>query len=258
MKDSKPKILFWDIETSLLTGKTFKIWDTNILDLTEDWFLLSISYRWGHEKKTHVKALCDFKGYKQGNDKEELLVKEMWKLIDEASIIVHHNGNKFDLKKARAKFLEFGLPPHSPVQTIDTLLVARREFGFTSNKLADLGKKLGIGKKTPHTGLRLWLECMEGDKKAWNLMKKYSKQDTILLYDLYQKLIPWMTNTTNLGILVEDGTPICPKCGHNYLVKRGFSTTNAGKYQRMRCKKCQGYSRLRTKEKGSGNPLTHG
>lgn len=254
---SEPKILYWDIETSLITGKSFKIWDTNLLDIDEDWYMLSVSWRWDHEKVTNVKALCDYKGYKSGKDCEEKLIKDIWKLIDEADVIIGHNNDKFDFKKARAKFLEFGLPPHSPVAKVDTLKIARREFGFTSNKLNDLGEKLGIGKKTPHTGLRLWLECMDGEPAAWKLMKKYSKQDTVLLYDVFHKLKPWITSGLNMGMLVEDGTPTCPSCGSTDLQKRGFAVTNSGKYQRFQCKCCGKYPRARNKLKGSGNPLTH-
>jgi len=254
---NKLKVLFWDIETSLLIGKAFKIWDTNILDIDQDWYMLSYSWRWDHEKKTNVKALCDYKGYKSGKDCEEKLIRDLWKLLDEADIIVHHNGDKFDYKKARAKFLEYGLPPHSHVEKVDTLKIARREFALTSNRLNDIGEKLGLGTKTPHTGLRLWLECMDGCKKAWKLMKKYSKQDTILLHKVYYKLLPWRTNGINFGMLIEDGTAICPNCSSDDVMKRGFSYTNSGKYQRFQCKDCGKYSRTRSKIKDSGNPLTH-
>jgi DNA polymerase elongation subunit (family B) len=256
MPQTTPKILFWDIETSLITGKAFKIWDTNILDISEDWYLLSFSWRWGDEKTTFVKALCDYKGYKSGKDKEVNLVKDLWKLLDKADILVHHNGDKFDLKKARAKFLEFGLPPHSPVRTIDTLKEARKQFGFTSNKLNDLGAKLGVGKKTPHTGLRLWLECMDGIESAWKLMKKYSLQDTKLLYEVYMKMVPWMTSA-HLGNFVDGKKPVCPNCGGTHFHKRGTTKTNSGLYQRYHCQGCGAYPRARKKIKGSGNPLTH-
>lgn len=252
----QPKVLFWDIETSLIVGKTFQIWNTNVLDIQEDWYMLSFSWRWGHEKTTYVKALCDYPGYNSGNDCEKLLVKDLWKLIDEADVLVHHNGDKFDLRKSNAKFLAYGLKPYSPVKSIDTLKQARKHFGFTSNKLNELGKLFGVGTKTPHTGIRLWLECMEGDLKAFNLMKKYSKQDTILLYEVYNKLLPWIT-PVNMGMFVEDGTPTCPNCCSEKMQKRGYSTTNAGKYQRYQCTNCGKYSKDRNKIKGTGNPLTH-
>ena len=104
--------------------------------------------------------------------------------------------------------------------------------------------------------MNLWFGCMAGDDKAWKTMVKYSKQDTILLEKVYDKLVPWMT-TTNLGLHVEDSTKICPKCGHDELTIAGKSATNSGVYLRYRCKKCKGYSRGRNKIKNSGNPLTH-
>jgi rubredoxin len=99
---------------------------------------------------------------------------------------------------------------------------------------------------------------MDGVKSAWNLMKKYSKKDTILLYDVYEKIKPWITSGVNMGMLVSEGDEaVCPACGSDQLQKRGFATTNSGKYQRYQCKNCGKYPRARNKIKGSGNPLTH-
>ena len=252
----QPKILFYDIESTPIKIWAWSHYDTNALKIIEDWYMLCFSHSWLGEKTTHVKGLCDYKGYKSRNDCEEKLVRELWKLFDEANVVCGHNIRRFDNKKAKVKFLEYGLKPYSPIKTIDTLTEARK-FGFTSKKLDEIGKKLGVGQKVTHTGMKLWFDCMDGDLKAWKLMKKYNKQDVILNKNVYEKLNPWRENGVNLGMFVEDENPVCPKCGHDKLNKRGFTTTNAGKYQRFHCTSCGCYPRARNKIKKSGNPLTH-
>src|SRR3546814_19410442 len=55
-------------------------------------------------------------------------------------------------------------------KTVDTCLVARKEFGFPSNSLEYLTTVLKTKhKKLTHAeypGFELWLACMRGDEKA--------------------------------------------------------------------------------------------
>ena len=249
----EPKVLFWDIETSPIFGAAWRRYDTTLLDITNDWYMLTYSYKWKHEKTAHVVALNDYEGYDPNSEDDFNLVSDLWELLDEADILVHHNGDKFDLKKANAKFIQHDLPPYSPVSTIDTLRQARKHFNFTSNKLDDLGKLLQVGEKVSHSGYSLWRGCMLGDEESWKKMKKYSKQDAVLLEKVYNKLLPWI-KSTNLG-RHQDGYA-CPSCGSSNVMKRGFSTTNSGVYQRYQCNDCSAWSRSRKKVKNSGNKLT--
>ncbi len=105
-------------------------------------------------------------------------------------------------------------------------------FKFSSNKLNDLGEYLGVGKKVDTGGFKLWLGCMNGEKKSWLLMEKYNIQDVNLLEAVYQKLIPWADNTP----LMKDGL-VCNKCGGEVQFRGAYITrTHIGK--RYQCKKC--------------------
>jgi hypothetical protein len=103
---------------------------------------------------------------------------------------------------------------------VDTLKVARRNFAFTSNRLDDLGKSLGIGRKVKHSGFELWLRCIKGNPKAWDRMRQYNMRDVKLLEKVYWKLLPWMETHPNLAIL--KGGKGCPKCGTSAVTKNGF------------------------------------
>ena len=82
-------------------------------------------------------------------------------ILDEADIIIAHNGDRFDLRKIKARFLSNGIMPPMPYKTIDTLKVARKEFALTSNKQDYITKLLGVQEKLD-TDFQLWVDCMDG------------------------------------------------------------------------------------------------
>ncbi len=206
--------------------------------------MLTFAYKWYGESTTKVKGLPDYENYKADTEDDSALIKDLWALFDEADIVIGHNGDRFDIRKTNAKFIQHDILPPSPYQTIDTLKVARKYFAFTSNRLDALGELLGVGRKTETGGFSLWKGCMAGDKKAWNLMKKYNKQDVKLLEDVYEQLRPWMTNHPNMNTFNGEGHN-CPVCDSLNVQKRGYRRTRTGKYQAYACQECGAWSQGR-------------
>ena len=235
------RALLFDIETAPNLGYVWGMWEQNVLSVIEDWHILCFCAKWLEEKKIIAHAQPDFKGFKRDRNDDRELVLKLWKLFDDADILIAHNGDKFDIRKANARFLVHGLPPPSPYRTVDTLKVARKYFKFDSNKLDELGRYLGIGRKVVHTGFSLWRGCMEGNPKAWKQMIRYNRQDVRLLEDVYLKLRPWMASHPNVNVLSEDRSN-CPACGSPNIHKRGFMFTRVMKRQRYQCMNCKGWS----------------
>lgn len=235
------KILYYDIENSPSLGYFYDLWkEGNIVWTKNDWYMLSFAYKWQGGKMKHW-ALPDFKDYKPGSENDKRLVRELWKLFNEADITIAHNGDRFDRRKANARFAYWGLPPPAPYKTVDTLKVARSQFYFTSNKLDDLAKYFGFGGKMVHTGFDLWKRCMAGDLKAWSKMVKYNRRDVVLLEKIYLRLRPWIKNHANVTVM--DERKVCPKCGSTKIQFRGFYTNATTMYRRIQCMSCKGWAR---------------
>lgn len=247
----KPRILCYDIETSPIISYNWGIWEQNAIEIIEDWQILSVAYRWLGEKKVYCVAQCDFPNYKPGVNNDTNVVKFMHGLFNEADIVVAHNGDSFDAKKARSRMLIRGLQPPSPYKQIDTKLIAKRVGAFTSNRLKDLANDLDIARKGDPGGFETWKGCLMGNPRAWARMKRYNKLDIPPLEELYLRLRPWMTNHPSVAIL-SDKPDGCPKCGHTVLQSRGSSVTSTGKKQRYQCQGCGGWSYGRKIEK-AGN-----
>ena len=198
--------------------------------------MLCFSWKWLGENRIHTRSLPDYPRYKKNKEDDTDLIKDLHGLFDEADILVAHNGDRFDIRKAHARFISTGLRPPSPSRTIDTLKVARKHFLFESNKLNDLGNLLRVGKKIPHTGFDLWLRCMSGDPRAWGVMRRYNRQDVVLLERVYEKLRPYIANHPNLSVF--GGDRVCPACQSWSIQKRGVSVTQARRYPRFQCMSC--------------------
>lgn len=237
MQYREPKVLLFDIESAPLLSANWGLFDQNAVWVERDWFLLSFSYKWLGKKGVKHHSLNEFKGYKKDPTNDKELVKKLWDVIDEADIIIGHNGDRFDLRKSNAKFLEHKLPVPSSYKTVDTLKIARKYFYLTSNKLDYLADLLGIGRKLQTGGYTLWKACMEGDEKAWKKMNKYCDMDVKLLESVYLELRKWHTSHPDVTLYTgERGN--CKQCHSVKLEKRGFEYLKVKVYQRLRCKDC--------------------
>lgn len=236
---SKLKVCFLDTEITPDTAYVWKRWDTNVIDIERDWHFLSYSVKW-QNGKTETLGLPNFKGYRADNRSDKALVWSLWQVFDDADIIITHNGDRADIRWATARFLVHGLPPPRPYKTVDTCKLARRYFGFHSNKLDDLARQLGIGRKLHHTGFALWKACMDGgDMKAWAMMLRYNEHDVRLLEKVYMKLRGWAQ--THPPVTVPSDRPVCPKCGSQHVTREGWSFTQQRRKRRYQCQNCAGW-----------------
>jgi len=237
---ASPCIIYVDIETAPTLGYFWgKLYDTNIIEIKDAWYILSFAWKRHGEKKTHVKALCDYPEYDANLDNDFFLVKDLRNLFDEADVLIAHNGDRFDIRKANARMVRYGMKPPSRYQTIDTLKAARKHFQFDSNRLDALGQYLGLGRKLPTTGFDLWKRTMAGDRKAWATMKRYNRHDVELLEKVYEELRPWMTTHPNLELFHRPHVGVvCPNCQSTHTKRRGTWYNKARKYVQHSCRDC--------------------
>src|SRR5665213_940542 len=137
-----PKILVFDIETSPIISYTWGIWEQNVAlnQIKEDWYVLAWAAKWLNEPASKI-MYQDQRAVKVKSDDKKLM-EGIWALLDEADIVVTQNGKSFDVKKLNARFVLHGLTPPSSYRHIDTKVLAKKNFAFTSNKLEYMTDKL--------------------------------------------------------------------------------------------------------------------
>ena len=238
MKTTGPRILIFDVETAPIEAFVWGLWENNVAlnQIKNDWSILSFAAKWLDSDKIMYRDQRFEKDVR--NDKK--LLRALWKLLDEADIVLTQNGKAFDVKKANARFIMHGMRPPSSFKQIDTKVLAKKVFAFTSNKLEYMTDKLCTKyKKLKHNkfhGFELWTECLKGNIKAWDEMKRYNIYDVLSLEELYKKMQPWDTSI-NFDLYSRDSVKRC-NCGSTNFQKNGYFYGAAGKFQRYSCGDC--------------------
>lgn len=231
-----PKILTLDIETSPNVADVWGLFKqtVSLSQLRESTRVISFAAKWYGRKQVEF-----FSDFHNGHDEMVSAAHALW---DEADVVVHYNGTTFDMPHLRREFLLGGHRPPSPVQEIDLLKVVRSRFRFTSNKLDHVSRQLGLVGKVGHTGHDLWVRCMAGDPKAWELMRRYNRGDVVITEQVYDILRPWISDGPHYGLFGVDDR-VCGNCGSTKLQRRGLSYTKLSTYQRYQCTECGSWSR---------------
>jgi hypothetical protein len=183
-----PRVLVVDIETKPKKYWTWGAWDQNLGPdmMIEDGAIMSWSAKWIGEDKV-------FYSDQRGNEKSLLndkkLLEPLRDLMDRASTILWQNGDSFDYGEINARFVSNGIELPSEYKTIDTKKIAKRHLRIPYYSLAYMSARFNKKyKKQDHaefSGMKLWIACMNGVRKAWNCMKTYNRFDVLSTEELF-------------------------------------------------------------------------
>jgi transposase-like protein len=231
-----PKILLFDVETSFyhfVGWGTYKQYIQHY-QITEHQYIISWAAKWLYDDNVQSDVVTS-KESKNRDDKR--ILKSIWKLLDEADIVIGHNGDRFDLRKLRWRFISEDMQPPSPFRVIDTLKIARREFFAPSYKQDFLTKYFHLQNKL-ETNFQLWKDCEAGIPEKLEEMVEYNRHDVMGLEELYLKIRPYIHNHPNLGVLMDKD--VCSTCGADDIVETNSEyITSANKFPVYRCNSCK-------------------
>lgn len=244
---TKAKVLVLDIETSPLVVYSWGIKDQHIglEQLVKDWHIMAWSAKWLDDPVTKV-IYYDKRKYKYGNDKP--ILKPLWKLLNEADIVITQNGKAFDSRKINARFIFHKMSPPKPYKHLDTYLLIRSVAQFTSHKLSYLTEKLcKTHKKESHgkfAGWRLWSECLKGNEAAWDELKRYNIKDILSTEELYTKIKAWAPEHFPKVFPLTKKSTHCGTCAYKGKMIEGPPRhAQVYKYRQNRCPKCGAWQR---------------
>ena len=207
-----------DIETKPMIAYVWERRDINVAlnQLKEEWSVLAWSAKkLGAPAKDII--YYDLRHKKDYTD-DKAILRHIWDILDRADIVITHNGKAFDSKKLNARFILQGMKKPSAYKHFDTWLLASRAAAFTSTKLEYLTSRLNtVYKKSDHgdfPGQSLWTECLKGNIKAWDAMKRYNIRDTLSTEELALKLKEWAPKA-----FPDWDVPKCDGCGKAKKIK---------------------------------------
>ncbi len=232
------KRLFFDIETSPNIGLFWTAgYKQNISyeNIIKERAIICICYKWENDKNIYSLTW-------DGNQDDKKMLEKFIEIANEATELVGHNGDKYDMAWIRTRCLFHGIPMFPNYTTIDTLKHARSKFRFNSNRLDYIGKFLGLGEKI-HTSFDLWKNIvLNKDKKALDEMVTYCKGDVELLEKIYDKMASYVPHKTHAGVMLGNEKYSCPGCGSEDMAfsKKRMSAVGTPRVQ-LQCKSCGKY-----------------
>lgn len=244
------RILMIDIETSPALKWGYGMFNQNysLEQVERKPGIIGWATRWKDEPK---RTCTWYDGPEPTGQRDHLDL--LWKQLDEATHVLHFNGERFDTPWVNHEFIKYGVEkgrPPSPYKQIDLMKQVKRQVRSLSNKLQFLSTDLfALEGKIGASALTLWLKMYRAweavdpvaYEKARAEMARYCRQDVNLLAPMMDKYLPWMTGIgANLYNGNLDG---CPNCGGTRLQRRGFYASGAGNYQRYRCMTCGTWSK---------------
>jgi len=255
-KASGPRVLLFDIETAPAISYHWGRWKINVgvSQVIQRPYMITWAAKWlGSPEMMSDMLPAYFDEFMENPRCDKLIVESIWRLLDEADIVVGHFVKRFDVPQVNARFVIHGLAPPSPYKMICTKDMASKNFKFEGNSLAELADHLGVGAKIK-TDFDTWRDCIEGhgSPEGWNTMLTYNEMDVEVLEAVYLKLRAYDSKHPNVSLYHEGEEQRCTVCGSKELTKLEKNTyTQVSAFESYRCE-CghinRGRKNLRTKE----------
>lgn len=246
LKVAQPRILILDIETAPTLAWTWRRFKENIgqNQVVQEGYVLTWSAKWLGEDNVVSDSLHNYPLHMDAED-DKPLIASIYKLLDEADVVIAHNGDRFDMPTLNSRMVYHGFNPPKPYKTVDTLKILKNKFRFPSNSLNSVCEYLGLGNKVDTGGFELWARCMRGDIEAFKQMLEYNVYDVVLLEELYIKIAPWYTQHVNISNFKPRDKMACTVCTSTDLKKDGTVSTNVSIFDAYQCQNCGHWNRGR-------------
>lgn len=238
---NKPRILFYDIETSPLKawlwqcGKQY-ISHKQLVPGFDQWGIICVAYCWNDD----LPAQSIDWGYNKQNTAK--VVKQFDKIIRQADHVIGKNSDKFDSKMINASRMLHGIKgmPEWMLSKDDLEKQMRKYFRLPSQSLDYLSKQLGLGGKI-RMEMQDWVDIVDRTKNgpiAFQKMIDYNKKDVEDTRTLWYKLSEHFDPRFNMSTFTEVKCCKHEDCGSVNIAKNGTRVLNRTKYQLYRCSDC--------------------
>jgi hypothetical protein len=196
------------------------------------------AWKWDHQVSVHsIKITDDKKRFKKNFRDDFIVAEKLHELMNEADVIVAHNGDAFDIKHANTLFINHGLGPIPEKKSLDTLKAARKYFAFAGNDLDSLSKRFGGTGKNQKPN---WYLMTDGDAEQINKAARYCRNDVRELDRVFVNLKPYMKDLVKIRTKTPNhyGIEHCDACGSTRLNNHALGGVGKGVYPRVRCTEC--------------------
>ncbi len=238
---NKPKILFYDIETTFLMARTFRLGDQTIRHDSlvpgfDRYDIICIAYAW--LDKPGVKVLT----WNPKTHDSTKMIEEFSKVLKEADVAIGKNSDRFDVKQLNTLRMLQNKPRLDWPLKDDLEKQMRKHFYLPSYSL-DYFDKLLFGEGKLKMEMQHWIDIQErtpNEMKSFNRMCKYCGLDVIKTKKQWKRVFGHIEPKLNMNAFT--GEVCCKQCGSHDICKDGTAISGKTKYQKFLCKACYMYA----------------
>lgn len=174
--------------------------ETTGLDASFGRVLCGVSMFWSPDE-TRVRRADEYDHWNTGRrSSDKALVEAILLDVEEADIVVAHNGTAFDVPFLRTRALIHGLQPVHPKKILDPVMLARRVFRFHRNSLEAISNVLGTPDMKTRLLPRVWTAAMfDGDVAALDDIVEHCIADVRVLAEVARKMAPYIKQLDSIG-----------------------------------------------------------
>lgn len=235
MKQNKPNILFYDIETTYLMVRTFRLGDQllrhdSLVPGFDRYNIICIAYAWLDKPGVHIMHWDPIT-----HDSSEM-IEAFGEVLKMADVAIGKNSDRFDIKQLNTLRMLDGQPALDWPLTDDLEKQMRKHFYLPSYSL-DYFDKLLFGDGKLEMKMQHWIDIQERTKdevKSFKRMCTYCGKDVLKTKKHWKRVFANITPKLNMQAFTGDVG--CKLCGSTNIVKDGSSISGKVKYQKFACR----------------------
>jgi len=232
-EDYIPKVLVYDIETTLLLGEVWRAGKIHYMPasaLHGETEVITIAYKWLGEETVHYIEWDN----KKKNDKQ--LMKDFLAIYNSADAVIGVNNDRFDNKIINTRAAKYRLFVNTAIKSIDIQKQAKSIWQLDSYSMKHIAEFFGLTHKLSHAGIQMWRDIQWGKKRvsriALDEMVKYNIGDIITTEEIYFLVQTYSKHKIHFGVMTGQAKWSCPDTGSNEVKLYRTDYTAAGSIKR--------------------------
>ena len=191
----KPKEVQAEAEAAVKEfSGAFDIWTIGFLDIettglgADFGHILGACIKPSTSSKIITFRIDDYKGYKKNLCNDKPLVLDIVKEMSKYDVLVHYNGDMFDLPFIDTRLAVHGEKRSPLVHSVDMLPIVKRKLRLHSNRLDAVATALELTNQKTKLQPMVWARASHGSKPDLDYIMEHCEADVLVLEEVFRRL----------------------------------------------------------------------
>lgn len=175
-------------------GGALDVWSIGFLDIettglgADFGHILGACIKPSTSQKIITLRIDDYPGYKKNLCDDKPLVLDIVKEMSKFDVLVHYNGDMFDLPFIDTRLAIHGERRSPLVHSVDLLPLVKRKLRLHSNRLDSVAVALGLDNQKTKLQPMVWQRASHGSKGDLDYIMEHCEADVLVLEEAFRRL----------------------------------------------------------------------